>query len=206
MGLISNGTTLLDGGSLDSGVATGALVLIKTLTASNSGDLSFINGSSNVVLDGTYKEYIFKFFDIHPSDSNVDGLEFQASTDGGSSYNTTITSTYFRSTVDESGSNGALAYQASQDQGNGTDYQNITQNIGTDNDQSACGFLHIFNPADTTFVKHFLARSNNYHQSDKSRDVFTAGYINTTSAINAIQFKTSSGNIDAGTIKMYGVK
>ena len=206
MGVISNGTTLLDGGSLDSGVASGALVLIKTLTASNSGDLSFVNGSSNVVFDGTYKEYIFKFFDIHPSATDIDGIEFQGSTDGGSSYNTTITSTYFRATHDESGSSGAVAYQESQDQPQGTGYQNISQSIGTDNDQSGAGILHVFDPASTTFVKHFMARSNNYHQSDKSRDVYTAGFFNTTSAINAIQFKTSSGNIDAGTIKMYGVK
>ena len=206
MGVISNGTTLLDGGSLDSGVASGALVLIKTLTASNSGDLSFVNGSSNVVFDGTYKEYIFKFSDIHPSADNIDGLTFQGSTDGGSSYNTTITSTYFRTSSDESGSSADLQYQASQDQPQGTGYQNISQSIGTDNDQSGAGILHVFDPASTTFVKHFMARSNNAHQSDKTRDVYAAGFFNTTSAINAIQFKTSSGNIDAGTIKMYGVK
>ena len=142
---------------------------------------------------------------MHPSDTNVDGFKFQGSTDGGSNYNLTITSTYFRSTHDESGSSGAVAYQASQDQGNGTSFQNISQSVGNDNDQSGAGFLHLFDPSNTTFVKHFLARTNNAHQSDKTRDVFTAGYFNTTSAINAIQFKMSAGNIDSGVIKMYGV-
>ena len=134
------------------------------------------------------------------------GLEFQASTDGGSSYNTTITSTYFRTSSDESGSSADLQYQASQDQPQGTGYQNISQSIGTDNDQSGAGILHVFDPASTTFVKHFMARSNNAHQSDKTRDVYAAGFFNTTSAIDEIQFRMASGNIDDGTFKLYGIK
>jgi hypothetical protein len=186
--------------ALPAAVSGGGLNLISTQTASSSATIDFTSG-----IDSTYKEYIFKFYDMHPSDTDVDGLKFQGSTDGGSNYNTTITSTYFRSTHDESGSNGAVAYQASQDQGNGTSFQNISQSIGNDNDQSGAGILHLFDPSSTTFVKHFLARTNNAHQSDKTRDVFTGGYFNTTSAINAIQFKMSAGNIDSGVIKMYGV-
>ena len=186
--------------ALPTAISGGALNLISTQTASSSSSIDFTSG-----IDSTYKEYIFRFYDIHPSATDINGLTFQGSTDGGSNYNTTITSTYFRSTHDESGSNGALAYQGSQDQGNGTSFQNIFQNIGTDNDQSGAGILRLFDPSSTTFIKHFIARTNNAHQSDKTRDVFTAGYFNTTSAINAIQFKMSSGNIDAGTIKMYGV-
>jgi len=184
---------------------TGSMVFIKKLTASSSSTLSFVNGSSNVVLDSTYKEYVFTFKDIHPSATNIDGLTFQGSTDGGSSYGVNITSTYFRSTHDEDGSNGALAYQASQDLAQSTNFQNIGQSVGADNDQSLAGILQLFNPSSTTFVKHFIARTNNAHQSDKTRDVFTAGYFNTTSAINAIQFKINTGNIDAGDICLYGI-
>jgi len=184
---------------------TGSMVFIKKLTASSSSTLSFVNGSSNVVLDSTYKEYVFTFKDIHPSATDIDGLTFQGSTDGGSSYGVNITSTYFRSTHDEDGSNGALAYQASQDLAQSTNFQNIGQSVGADNDQSLAGILQLFNPSSTTFVKHFIARTNNAHQSDKTRDVFTAGYFNTTSAINAIQFKINTGNIDAGDICLYGI-
>ena len=184
---------------------TGSMVFIKKLTASSSSTLSFVNGSSNVVLDSTYKEYVFTFKDIHPSATDIDGLTFQGSTDGGSSYGVNITSTYFRSTHDEDGSNGALAYQASQDLAQSTNFQNIGQSVGADNDQSLAGILQLFNPSSTTFVKHFIARTNNAHQSDKTRDVFTAGFFNTTSAINAIQFKINTGNIDAGDICLYGI-
>ena len=186
-------------------VNAGSMVFIKKLTASSSATLSFVNGSSDVVLDSTYKEYLFTFKDIHPSATNIDGLTFQGSTDGGSNYNTTITSTYFRATHDEDSSNGALAYQASQDLAQSTNFQNIGQSVGADNDQSLAGILQLFNPSSTTFVKHFIARTNNAHQSDKTRDVFTAGYFNTTSAINAIQFKINTGNIDAGDICLYGI-
>ena len=179
---------------------TGSMVFIKKLTASSSGTLSFVNGSSDVVLDSTYKEYVFTFKDIHPSASDPSGITFQGSTDTGSSYGVNITSTYFRSTHDEDGSNGALAYQGSQDLAQSTNFQNIGQSVGNDNDQCLAGYLHIFNPSSTTFVKHFIARTNNAHQADKSRDVFSSGYINTTSAIDAIQFKMGSGNIDDGDI------
>ena len=53
MAVISNGTTLIDACALDSGVATGDIIHIKTLTASSSANLSFVHGSSSVVLDGT---------------------------------------------------------------------------------------------------------------------------------------------------------
>tara|TARA_R100001443_G_scaffold116509_1_gene137116 strand:- start:45 stop:665 length:621 start_codon:yes stop_codon:yes gene_type:complete len=184
---------------------TGSMIFIKKLTASSSSTISFVDGSSDVVLDSTYKEYLFTFKDIHPSATGVDGLTFQGSTDGGSNYNTTITSSYFRATHDEDGSNGALAYQESQDLAQSTNFQNIGQSVGVDNDQSLAGILQLFNPSSTTFVKHFIARTNNAHQSDKTRDVFTAGYFNTTSAIDAVQFKMSSGNIDAGDICLYGI-
>jgi hypothetical protein len=179
----------------------GTLILLSTQTASASATISFTTG-----LDSTYDEYIFKLINIHPSLDDATGPDFQVSIDGGSNYGVNITSTFFRSTHDESGSNAELAYQASLDLAQSTNFQNIGQLVGNDNDQSASGYLHLFNPSSTTFVKHFIARMNVYHASDKSRDCFTAGYINTTSAVDAIQFKMSSGNIDDGVIKLYGVK
>ena len=204
MGLISNGTTVFDAGAMASGFGS-SMTFIKKLTASSSATLSFVDGASSVVLDNTYKEYLFTYKDIHPSAADPSGIAFQGSTDGGSNYNTTITSSYFRATHDESGSSSDVQYQASQDQAQGTGFQNIGQSTGNDNDQTLAGYLHIFNPSSTTFVKHFIARTNNAHQADKSRDVFAAGYMNTTSAIDAIQFKMSTGNIDAGDICLYGI-
>ena len=199
MGLISNGTTIFDAGVIGTSFK-GNMTFLSKQTASSSSTISFTSG-----IDSTYKEYIFQFVGLHPSSADPSGITFQGSTDGGSSYGINITSSYFRATHDESGSNAAVAYQASQDLAQTTNFQNVAQSTGNDNDQALSGFLHIFNPSSTTFVKHFLARTNNAHQADKSRDVFTGGYFNTTSAINAFQFKMADGNIDAGTIILYGV-
>tara|TARA_R100000963_G_C4586951_1_gene65640 strand:- start:50 stop:667 length:618 start_codon:yes stop_codon:yes gene_type:complete len=183
----------------------GSMTFIKKLTASSSSDLSFVDGTDDVVLDDTYKEYMFTFKDLHPSEE-VSGIEFQANTAGGSGYNETITSTYFRPTHNEDGTGGALAYQASQDEAQGTGFQNIGQAIGIDNDQSAAGYLHIFNPASNDFVKHFIAKTNNYHNLDHTRCVYTAGYFNINAAIDEFQFKFPNGNIDSGDICLYGIK
>ena len=205
MGVISNGTTLLDAGALDSGVATGAMTLIKTLTASSSSALTFLNGSSGVTLDGTYKEYIFKFSNLHPS-ANAYTL-FQGTTDG-TNYNTTITSSTFAAYHDEANSFTALEYRTPADQAQGTSFQNLNfaDSVGTDNDMGMSGSLRIFNPADTTFVKHFIATCNSASVEPMTTQTFLGGYFNTTSAITGIQFKQNTGNIDAGTIKMYGIK
>tara|TARA_B100000900_G_scaffold293596_1_gene252380 strand:- start:262 stop:879 length:618 start_codon:yes stop_codon:yes gene_type:complete len=205
MALISNGTTIFDAGAVSSSFSN-SMVLIKKLTASSDATLSFVNGASNVVFDSTYKEYMFTFNNIHPSANDATGPDFQVSTDGGSSYGVNITSTFFRTSHGEDGSDTNVQYQASLDLAQSTNFQNIGQLIGNDNDQSASGFLHIFNPSDTTFVKHFIARLNVYHASDKTRDCYTAGFVNSTSALNAIQFKMKSGNIDTGDICLYGIQ
>ncbi len=204
MGLISNGTTLLDAGALDSGVASGSMTLIKTLTASSSATLSFVDGASNVVFDGTYKEYVFKFINIHP---NADGPDytFNVSIDGGSNYNVSKTSTHFNARQSEGDSTG-FSYITNNDLANGTGFQIIGDGVGGSADECLVGTLQIFDPANTTFVKHFISSVNNYRTNDDTYNVFTAGYVNTTSAVNAIQFKCSSGNTDSGTIKMYGIK
>jgi len=204
MGVISNGTTLLDAGAIDSGIATGAMVLIKTLTASTSGTLSFVHGASDVIFDSTYKQYVFKFIDIHPNSDGAD-YAFNVSIDGGSNYNVTKTSTSFNARHSEDNNTAALSYITGNDLAQGTGFQIIGDGVGAGNDESLVGTLQIFDPANTTFVKHFTARINNYRTNDNSYNVFTAGYANTTSAVNAIQFKFTSGNTDSGTIKMYGV-
>ena len=201
MGLISNGTTLLDAGALDSGVAKGALTHIKTLTASSSANLSFVHGSASVVLDGTYKEYIFKYYDIHPSANSMLSVNFR---DGGTNYDATKTSTMFEAYQNEAGTSTSLAYVTDYDLSNATGVQSIGY-IGNENDESCAGTLHLYDPSSTTFVKHFIATTPGYHGSNLALTSYVAGYCNTTAAIDGVQFSMTSGNIDSGTFKMYGV-
>jgi len=175
------------------------LVLLSTQTASASANISFTTG-----IDSTYDEYIFKFINIHPATDNVQFL-FNFSTDGGSNYNVTKTSTYFHPFHDEADTVTALGYFISGDLAQSTSYQQIVNQIGNDNDQTVSGTMHLFEPSSTTFVKHFICTSNFYAYNDYTQNAYVAGYGNTTSAINAIDFKVSSGNIDDGIIKMYGV-
>ena len=186
--------------------AAKALTHIKTLTASSSSTLSFVDGSSDVVLDSTYPIYLFKFINIHPSASG-EQLGFQGNAAGGSGYNETITSSVFQSFHREDDSSTALGYRTGDDQAQGTGFQIITNVIGDDADQSCSGTLHLFNPSSTTFVKHFFSRfSRMYPGNDSMVDDFVGGYFNVTAAIDAIQFSMHSGNIDSGTIKLYGIK
>jgi hypothetical protein len=204
MGLISNGTTIFDAGALDSGLAKGSMTFIKKLTASSSANLAFVNGSSNVVLDSTYKEYIFTFKNIHPqTDSKKFRINF--SVDGGSNYGVATTSTAFFGRHNEGDSNTALSYDASFDLDQSTSGQNLNNDVGNDNDQCDAGMLHLFNPASTTFVKHFISRVSTAHAGDYYYDMHYAGYVNTTSAITAVKFDMASGNIDAGDICLYGI-
>ena len=206
MGVISNGTTLLDAGAIDSGIPTGAMTLIKTLTASSSATLDFLNGTSSVVFDDTYDEYVFKFINLHPQTDSVD-FEFQADTGTNTNYNQKITSTAFRATAAEGdASDVALGYRASEDQADGTAFQDLNIGMGNDADQSLNGTLQIFNPASATFVKHFIARIQSPKNNDYHVDMFIAGYFNTTTALTRVRFKMSSGNIDSGIIKLYGIK
>ena len=185
--------------------AAKSLTHIKTLTASSSGTLSFVNGSSDVVLDSTYPIYKFVYTNMHPS-GDGEGLKFQASTNTGSSYGVSCTNTAFRSQHNEADSTAALDYDTGNDLANGTGFFIIAAGTGNDNDQSNSGELTLFNPSSTTFVKHYLATSNANEDGDASKQYLCAGYFNTTSAIDAVQFKFGSGNIDAGTIKLYGIK
>ena len=182
-----------------SGLSGGSMNLISTQTASSSSTISFTSG-----IDSTYDEYVFKFINIHAS-AQYSNFEFQANASGGSGFNETITSTFFEAKHNENDSEALMRYKADNDQANGTAYQNISVSAGTDNDVSCTGTLQLFNPSSTNFVKHFISTVQNYRDSDQSQISYVAGYINTTSAIDEISFKFSSGNIDSGTIKLYGV-
>jgi len=185
--------------SLPSGISGGALNLISTQTASASASIEFTSG-----IDSTYDSYVFKFINIHASSLDA-RLTFQCSTDGGSNYNTTVTSTSFRTFHDEADSLAIIGYQTGSDQAQGTSFERLTESFATNNDDNAGGYLQIFNPSSTTFVKHFIANTNVNRDGGGISQNFQAGYFNTTSSVNAIQFKMNSGNIDDGIIKMYGV-
>ena len=181
---------------LETADAGGNLVKIATTTASSSASLSFTSG-----IDSTYKEYMFFFNNLHPQTDDTK-LVFQTTTDG-SNFNTTLTNTYFLARNQEDNSSRALGYSADDEQAQGTAFQRLNESTGSDNDQSVSGHMHLFEPSSTTFVKHYISRTMSIF--DRATDVFGAGYFNTTSAITGIQFKMSSGNIDSGTITMYGV-
>ena len=185
---------------LETGDLEGSLVLISEQTASSSSTISFTSG-----IDSTYKEYQFHFIDIHPG-TDAKGLSFQASTNSGSSYGVTVTTTWFNAYHNEAGSDANIGYSSGLDLAQSTSFQGLGYETGSDNDQTQSGMLQLFNPSSTTFVKHFISRTSNYRSNDYIEDSFVAGYFNTTSAVDAIQFKCTSGNIDSGTIKMYGVK
>ena len=188
-------------------LGTGSMVFIKKLTASSSGTLSFVDGTCDVVLDNTYKEYLFTFKDIHPS-SDGDTFSFQGNAAGGSGFNETITSSSFRAYQNEAGDDTALAYYGTGnfDLAQSTNFQILGGGgVGSDADQCLAGTLHLFNPSSTTFVKHFISRVNIISNSNYQLDGFQGGYFNTTSAIDEIQFKFTSGNIDAGDICLYGI-
>ena len=187
---------------LETGDVGGSLVLISTTTASNSSAVNFTSG-----LDSTYKEYQFHFTDIHPASGNS-AFMFNLSADGGSNYNVTKTTSAFWAAHNEAGSDSNLYYRTSEDLAQSTADQKLSVEVtfpaSVDDDNSFSGILHLFDPSSTTFVKHFISDGNHYASNYSTRS-FVAGYGNTTSAINAITFKMSTGNIATGTIKMYGV-
>ena len=187
-----------------SSLSSGAMTLIKEQTASSSSTISFVHGTSDVVLDSTYPIYLFKFINVHPA-TDQKKFMFQGTTNG-SDFNTTMTTTWFQAYHDEADSNTALTYVVGEDQAQGTSFQSLSEDTGNDNDQNYCGELWLYNPSSTTFVKHFMARGNDAYFSNYINNIFVAGYFNTTSAITGLQFKMESGNVDSGTFKLYGIK
>jgi len=205
---ITTGGVILPAGITNSSVSAvtsfanasgGTLILLSTQTASSSATISFTTG-----LDSTYDMYEFKFINIQPVTNNAN-FTFNMSTDAGSNYNVTKTTTWFRSYHDEADTDTSLAYDANFDLAQSTGFQTIAPDIGNGADESLSGTLTLFNPSSTTYVKHFILNTNDYDGSNYTLNAFGAGYGNTTSAINAIQFKMDSGNFN-GEIKLYGVK
>jgi hypothetical protein len=182
-----------------SGLSGGAMNLISTQTASGSSTISFTSG-----IDSTYDEYVFKFYNMHPATNNV---LFQVNfRDGGTNYDATKTTTFFRAIHNESNSEALLQYQAASDLAQSTAAQRLLGGgLGNGNDECISGELTLYNPSSTVMVKHFISRTATYDQNDYILDCYIAGYCNVTAAIDGVQFSMSSGNIDSGVIKMYGV-
>ena len=184
--------------------ALGEMRFIKKQTASSSATVSFVDGTSDVVLDDTYKEYLFTFNNIHPQ---TDETHFEVNfRDGGSAYDATKTTTNFQAYHNEDDTTGTLGYEVAEDLAQSTGVQQLATYQGSDSDQALCGYLHLFDPSSTTFVKHFLVRISTVQGSDRYKDVYTAGYCNVTAAIDGVQFSMSSGNLDLGDICLYGIK
>mgnify|MGYP003389707825 CR=1 FL=1 len=205
MAIISNATTIADAGAVN---GLGSLVLIKTITLSSAAaNISFVDGASSVVLDDTYPIYKFVFTNIHPA---TDGARFSVNfRDGRSSYDATKTTTMFRTyhQEDDGESSGdRFAYEGGGDLAQSTGIQRLVSAIGNADDETYSGELFLFNPSSTTFVKHFISRGSSVHDASANQDSFVAGYCNVTAAIDGVQFSMNSGNIDAGTIKLYGIK
>ena len=194
---VANNQSLTAITALPAAITGGAMTLLETQTASDTATISF---TSNI--DSTYKEYVFKFYDIHPETNNVD-FQFNGR-DGSTAYDATKTTTFFRAHHPEDNSSATLAYSAGNDLAQGTGFQNLNDNVGNGNDECVSGELHLYDPSNTTFVKHFYSRCNSYDYNDASLDFYMAGYFNVTSAIDGIQFKMSSGNCN-GVIKLYGI-
>ena len=179
-----------------------AMTLLTTNTVSNGAASGFTSGISS-----TYKLYIIKYYGLNPATDEED-FTFQGSTDGGSSYGVTMTTTFFHAMHEEADDYTNLSYIAAEDIAQGTGYQNIGRGLSNDADSGNVGELYLFNPSNTTYVKHFYATANGHNvlvsSTGGSANNFISGYFNTTSAIDALNFKMSSGNFD-GTIKLYGV-
>ena len=204
MAIISNAVTIADAGAFSASL--GSLTLIKTITiSSDTGTVSFVDGASSVVLDDTYPIYQFDFINIHPSEDDRQ-LQFNMSVDTGSNYNVAKTTTYFLAQHSENNDTAQVAYNGTHDLAEGTGFQTLALAQGNANDEGVSGSLTLFNPSSTTFVKHFTSVTNNVAYVDRSFNNTSAGYGNTTSAVDAIQFKFSGGSIGSGIFKLYGIK
>jgi len=200
MALVKHNNNSISNLTSPGSLAQGKMTLISSQTASGSASISFTSG-----IDSTYPIYRFEFISIHPQNDAAVFL-FQGDTGTNTNYNQTITSTYFYARHDQTGAVGEISYDGGSDQAQGTAFQRIGTEIGNGNSENASGYLQIFNPSSSIFVKHFLGDIQNFESNGYSFRVFSAGYFNTTTALTRFQFKMTSGNIDSGTIKLYGIK
>ena len=181
-------------------LSSGDLNLLATNTITSGVSSSSFTSS----IDSTYDTYLFKFINIHPASNDI---FFQVNfRDGSSAFDATKTTSTFGAYHGEGGGGASVFYDTSDDLAQSTNYQNlVVDSLGNGNDESLSGEMYLFSPSSTTFVKHFVARTNIYHDSDYTFDNYIAGYCNVTAAIDGVDFKMSSGNIDSGVIKMYGL-
>jgi len=205
MALVKYNNNSISAVSSVASMPSGALVPIKTLTASGSSSLAFVHGSSSVVFDSTYPIYVFKFINIHPANDGGE-FEFNISIDSGSNYNIAKTTTFFKALHKEDGSAASVTQDTVYEVSQATSDAYLTRRTGGDNDQAHSGTMHFFNPSSDTFVKHFISTVNLAEKDNQTMECFVGGYGNTTSAINAIRFQFSNGNIESGKIKLFGIK
>ena len=204
-GLVKHNNNSISAITTPGSLTLGKMTLIKEQTASSSSSISFVDGSSSVVLDNTYPVYVFKFIDIHPSNDGV-AFQFNLTSDGGSNYNVTKTSTFIEAFSFENGASAEIGYGSSHDLAQGTGSQRLTSNQGNGSDECGAGTLFLFNPYSSTFVKHFFSNLSSYYFNSYLSNDLCAGYANTTSAIDGVKFEFSAGTIESGTIKLYGIK
>ena len=198
MAIISNAVTIADAGAFS--LNLGSMVLISTATVSSG--VSSVSITSGI--DSTYSTYMVKYINLHSASNNVQP-QINFSIDGGSNYNVTKTTSSFYVNHTEAAGGAAVGYSTTEDLAQSTAYQNIGENFKNDNDSSGCFTMFLFSPSNTTFIKHFIIKATHMATNPGSQQAYVGGYCNTTSAVNAINFKMSSGNIDSGVIKMYGI-
>ncbi len=191
-------------GLIKATAGAGAWNLIQEQSGSGSSTIAFTSG-----IDSTYPIYVFKFMSMHPSSEQELVMDF--SSDGGSTYDKLYSTTFFRSAHNDAGTDGSVVYVTSRDLASSGSRPFLSVPIGTESDNSCSGEMYLFDPSNTTFFKHFLTKTNIYvadgsDAGSYSQNSFVSGYAKTTSAINAVKFEMDGGNIDAGTIKMYGIK
>ena len=187
--VVANNQSLSAITSIPASITGGAMTLLETQTASSSSTISFTSG-----IDSTYKEYQIHIIQAHCSaDNQILQMGFR---DGSTAYDATKTTTVFLASNAEDESHAELAYKASNDLAQSTNFQNLAESVGADNDQCVSGQLHLFDPSSTTFIKHFLSQTQNADSGNNTLSFHVSGYCNTTTAIDGVQFKFSSGNID----------
>jgi len=210
MALVKYNNNSISSVTATAAMPSGAMTLIKTVTASSSANVSFVHGTSSVVLDNTYPIYVIKFIGCHPGHSSRVNFQFNFSIDTGSNYNVSKTTTAFHAYIGESDPSAVFAYYNAQDLSASTGYQMLGEVVGNGADECISGHIYLFNPSSTTYAKHFICQTsyigldgggNAYIKGDR-----LGGYAITTSAVDAINFQFASGNIDAGTFKLYGIK
>jgi len=200
MALVKHNNNSISAVTSMASLSTGSMTLISEQTASSSSSIDFTSG-----IDSTYPIYKFEFIALHPS-ASAPAFNFQTDTGTNTNYNQTVTTTNFRAYHYENDSGAGLGYKTADDLAQSTNNVLLIDGVGNANDSCTSGNLFLFNPSSSVFVKHFIANFIDDCDSSIANHYFTAGYFNTTTALTRTRFQMSTGNIDSGTIKLYGIK